>query len=409
MDKAFFIAWFAIWIAIFFAHSNAFFWFGFCLITFLFILKLFSNPRALLNLPKGALVLLAIFMIFLLPFAFMPPDPMRTFEDFLKNYLFHTIIALYLALKIKEDPNFYRSPFFYIPPAFSCVAVSLHHLFSGLKICFTGSPCPSTVFIANDISLLKGFVITSFAYVLVFFLFLGLYVIEKDKKRKLFFLFIGLFSLFMEIILGRRASLLAIMLSSLTISILSPNKKIRRLGVAINLSLILLIVALLLTQVGKEMLIRGDKLDFLAQGKYEESGSFGMRLYIWPIYLKKALEDPFSGTGIGRKTQKLSLAQTNDLALRLEHAHNLFLNLWLQAGIHTMLTFLILYLYTLWLAYKLWSARSEGTISVYLFSFLLAFFIMSMLEGSEEGTRFTPYWIAGGLVWGLHEKNRLPS
>ena len=409
MDKAFFIGWFDIWVAIFFVHSNAFLWFGFSLVTLLFIIKLIFNPRSLLNLPKSILILLVVFIIFLLPFAFMPPDPMRTFEDFLKNYLFHTILALYLALKIKEDSNFYRSSFFYLPPAFSCVAVSLHHIYSGLKICFTGPSCPSTVFIANNISLLKGLVVTSFGYVLVFFLFLGLYVIEKDKNRKLFFLFIGLFSIIMEILLGRRASLLAIMLSSLIISIFSQNKKIRRLGLAISLSLILLTVALLVTPVGKELLIRGDKIDLLAQGKYAESGSFGMRLYIWPIYLKKALEDPFSGTGIGRKAQKLALAQTNELALRLEHAHNLFLNLWLQAGFHTMLTFLLLYLYTIWLAYKIWSESSERTLHGFLLAFLLAFFVMSMLEGSEEGTRFTPYWIASGLVWGFYEKGRLSS
>jgi len=317
MDKAFFIGWFAIWVAIFFVHSNAFLWFGFSLVTLLFIIKLIFNPRSLLNLPKSILILLVIFIIFLLPFAFMPPDPMRTFEDFLKNYLFHTILALYLALKIKEGSNFYRSPVFYLPPALSCVAVSLHHIYSGFKICFTGPSCSSTVFIANNISLLKGLVVTSFGYVLVFFFFLGLYVIEKDKNRKLFFLFISLFSLIMEILLGRRASLLAIMFSSLIISILSQNKKIRSLGLAISLFLILLMVVLLITPVGKEMLIREDKIDLLAQGRYAESGSFGMRLYIWPIYLKKALEDPFSGTGIGRKAQKLSLAQTNELALRL--------------------------------------------------------------------------------------------
>ena len=236
MDKAFFIGWFAIWVAIFFAHTNAFLWFGFSLITLLLIIKLIFNPRTLVNLPKNSLILLVIFIIFLLPFAFMPPDPMRTFEDFLKNYLFHTILALYLALKIKEDSNFYRSPVFYLPPALSCVVVSLHHIYSGLKICFTGPFCSSTVFIANNISLLKGLVVTSFGYVLVFFLFLGLYVIEKDKNRKLYFLFISLFSLIMEILLGRRASLLAIMLSSLIISILSQNKKIRSLGLAISLS-----------------------------------------------------------------------------------------------------------------------------------------------------------------------------
>ena len=74
-----------------------------------------------------------------------------------------------------------------------------------------------------------------------------------------------------------------------------------------------------------------------------------------------------------------------------------------------MLTFLLLYLYTIWLAYKMWSESSEGTMHGFLLAFLLAFFVMSMLEGSEEGTRFTLYWIASGLVWGFYEKSRLSS
>jgi len=51
------------------------------------------------------------------------------------------------------------------------------------------------------------------------------------------------------------------------------------------------------------------------------------RLNIWPIYIKKILEDPFSGTGLGRRVQKHVLSKTKKRALSLEHAHNLFLNL----------------------------------------------------------------------------------
>jgi hypothetical protein len=165
MDKAFFIGWFAIWIAIFFAHSNAFLWFGFSLVTLLFIIKLIFNPRSLLNLPKSILILLVIFIMFLLPFAFMPPNIIRTFEDFLKNYLFHIILALFLALKLRKEPEFYKSPLFYLPPALTCLVVSLHHLYSGIKFCLTNNQCPSTVFIANNISLLSGIVKTPSAFV----------------------------------------------------------------------------------------------------------------------------------------------------------------------------------------------------------------------------------------------------
>lgn len=409
MNKLFFISWLAIWIAIFFAHSKAFLWIGFSLVTLLFLINLVRAPKALLNLPKGVLILNTIFLFFLLPFAFMPPNIIRTFEDFLKNYLFHIILALFLALKLKEEPEFYKSPLFYLPPALTCLVVSLHHLYSGIKLCLTNNQCPSTVFIANNISLLKGLVITSTSYVFVFFFFLGSYFVEKRKNLKSFFLFISFFALFMEIILGRRASILAIILSSLFISILSKHRIVRVIGLSLTLGLTFLTGILLMTPSGRNILIRSDKIHLLFQGRYAEAGSLGERIYMWQIYLKKALEDPFSGTGIGRKTQKTALFQTNELALKLEHAHNLFLNLWLQAGLHTMLTFLILYLYTLFKIYKLWRSNSEKPIHSFLLAFLLAFLVMSMLEGTDEGTRFTPFWITSGLIWGLNEKNSLSS
>jgi len=39
---------------------------------------------------------------------------------------------------------------------------------------------------------------------------------------------------------------------------------------------------------------------------------------------------------------------------------------------------------------------------------LLAFFIISMFEGMEEGTRLTPFWIASGLTYGLWTKLKCP-
>ncbi|MFN3921867.1 MAG: O-antigen ligase family protein, partial [Caldimicrobium sp.] len=141
--------------------------------------------------------------------------------------------------------------------------------------------------------------------------------------------------------------------------------------------------------------------------------SMGERLYIWPIYFKKSLEEPFSGTGLGRRVQKKVLAETNKKALSLEHAHLLFLNLALQAGWHTALIFLYFYLLTLKKAFKLWRLSQENPLFVSLFAFLVAYLIMSLFEGMEEGTRFTPFWIASGIIWGFirkyEEKNEKSS
>jgi len=409
MNKIFFISWLAIWTAIFFAHSKALLWIGFGLITLLFLINLIRMPKNLLNLPKSVLILNIIFLAFLLPFAFMPPNPARTFEDFVKNYLFHIILALFLALKLREVPEFHKSPLFYLPPALTCLAVSLHHLYSGLKLYLLSNHYPITIFIADNISLLKGFNTTLTSYVFVFFFFLGLYFAEKRKNLKVFFLFISFFSLFMEIILGRRASILGIILSGLLISILFKHLTVRTVGLSLALGLTFLTGVLLMTPSGKNLLIRYDKIDLLLQGKYAEAGSFGERIYMWQIYLKKALEDPFSGTGIGWKTQKLSLPKTNELALRHGNPHNLFFNIWLQAGFHTLVTFLFLCFYNIFKVYKLWHFKPEKSINSFLLGYLFAFLIISFFFGTDEGTRFTPFWITSGLIWGLNEKNSLSS
>lgn len=409
MNKLFFISWLAIWIAIFFTHSKAFLWIGFSLVTLLFLINLVRAPKALLNLPKEVLILNTIFLFFLLPFAFMPPNITRTFEDFLKNYLFHIILALFLALKLKDTPEFYKSPLFYLPPALTCLAVSLHHLYSGLKLCLISNQCPSTIFIANNISLLKGIVNTPSAFVFIFFLFLSLYFDENRKKFKYFFLFTSLLALFMQILLGRRASLLSIILSTLILGVISKNKVIKIVGLSLSLGLSLIIGILFITPEGRNMLIRGDKIDLLFQGKYAKAGSFGERIYMWQIYLKKASENPFSGTGIGWKTQKLSLPRTNELALKHGNPHNLFLNIWLQAGFHTLVTFLLLYFYSIFKVCKMYHFNPEKLIYGFLFSYLFAFLIISFFFGTDEETRFTPFWITSGLIWGLNEKNSLSS
>lgn len=409
MNKLFFISWLAIWIAIFFAHSKAFLWIGFSLVTLLFLINLVRVPKALLNLPKGVLILNTIFLFFLLPFAFMPPNIIRTFEDFLKNYLFHITLALFLALKLKEEPEFYKSPLFYLPPALTCLVVSLHHLYSGIKLCLTNNQCPSTVFIANNISLLKGIVNTPSAFVFIFFLFLSLYFNENKNKFKYFFLFTSLLALFMQILLGRRASLLSIILSTLILGVLSKHRVIKIIGLSIGLGLSLIIGILLTIPEGRNILIRSDKIHLLFQGRYAEAGSLGERIYMWQIYFKKASKNPFSGTGIGWKTQKLSLPQTNELALRHGNPHNLFLNIWLQAGLHTLITFLLLCFYNIFKIYKLWHFNPKKSIHGFLLGYLFAFLIISFFFGTDEGTRFTPFWITSGLIWGLNEKNSLSS
>lgn len=159
---------------------------------------------------------------------------------------------------------------------------------------------------------------------------------------------------------------------------------------------------------GRDLFIKSrDNLALLLSFDYEKwakAGSMGYRLYIWPIYFKKSLEEPFSGTGLGRRVQKRVLAETNKRALSLEHSHILFLNLALQAGWHTSLLFLYFYLWTLMKGYRIWRKSREFPLITALFLFLISFFLMSFFEGLEEDTRFTPFWITAAMIWGYAKR-----
>ena len=162
------------------------------------------------------------------------------------------------------------------------------------------------------------------------------------------------------------------------------------------------------TSWGRQLWLRYDKIDLILTGKRElwaQAGSLGQRLYIWPLYFREALKYPLKGTGLARRVQKRVLKDLNEKALRLEHSHNLFLNLWLQAGLLPVIFLLIFYGYTL--KYTLKLAKLGNSAGIYWGGFLIAFLFMSFFEGLEEWTRFTPFWIASALIWGTSEGSSL--
>ncbi len=410
------LGWFFLSLALFLKHTKALEWLGFIFMFLSFIIfpKVIKSSNlefiaSFFKKFKILIVLLGTFLVSLFWFVIISPYPQASIEAFLLNYFFHIIVFLvFIFLSYFKD--FTQNSFFWIILGLSVVFSISYHLAFVLYKCEFNLKCfLSSSFVYISESLLKGVVTTSAPLVFSFFMFLGLFK-ENLSKQRFIYLILSLISLIFLVYIGRRAALLGIFTGYLILLVFSENQILKRYFLAIIVLIIILTTGFLLTPYGKIIMINSrDNLTLLFSKDPEnwaKSGSMGMRLYIWPIYLKKSLEEPFSGTGLGRKVQKKVLSETNKKALSLEHSHNLFLNLALQAGWHTALLFLVFNIWTLKKAYCLWKLSNENFFMASLFLFLISFLIMSFLEGMEEGTRFTTFWIAAGLVWGYEQKYR---
>lgn len=405
----FYLGWLFLSISFFFKHTKGFQWIGLILL-FLFSFYIIKKEwRLLLNTFRNPLIILIIFLICLFWFVLISPYKMASLEAFLLNYFFHVILFfLFLLFAYKQKNTYFSgSLFWYILGAVTLLCIFYYYFYVFKNCNYLLSCTLSSPFIYLNQSLFKGVVSSSAPFVFSFLAFLGLFLSIKNKKRYLYFLIS--FSIFLFLIyIGRRAALLGIFLSFLFLFLFSQNKVLKKLAFSLIVILLLIIGIFLSTHEGKIVLIKSrDNISLLLTSdpkNWAQSGNMGMRLYIWPIYFKKSLEEPFYGTGLGRRVQKRVLSETNKKALSLEHSHILFLNLALQAGWHTSLIFLFFYLWTFKKGYQLWKNSNESPFFTFLFLFLITFFIMSLFEGMEEGTRFTTFWITSGLVWGYEQR-----
>lgn len=400
----FYIGWTGLWFSFYFKNTRGLLY-GADILLFLillfFILKDFNFFK---KLPKTLLILLSFFLVFLFLAVLYSPYPSASFDAFLLNYFFHIslfFLLIYLINNFELNLNLWKLALIVT------LLSNVYYIIFVLLKCHLSISC----FILSgmsfmEFSYLNGIWRTAPAYLFSFLIFLGITFSLKSKLRYLFGIasFINLFFIFW---LGRRASILGIILGFFLLSLISPNKILRKVSLSFFLILTILITGLIITPYGKALLIRSDKIKILLSGNYEEfpkAGSLGERLYVWPIYMETALKNPFKGTGIGRRVQKRVLKEVNERALKLGHPHNIFLSLWLQAGIQTALVFTLFYFFTLYKALHLYKFCPQNPLYGILFTFFVAYFILSIFGGMEELTRFTPFWIGSGLVWGYAQK-----
>lgn len=403
----FYSGWAAIWIASLFRYAKAFLWTGDILLFISLVILIRSNRLNIFSLSKIPTILLGLFLTFLFYFTINTPypDPLGCLDGFLLNYFFNICLFFLIVYLLNSS---ILSIFWLIP----CIVTALSIIYS---IAFVFIKCDlnfacllkSGIYLVESSlfqfkSLFKGLGKTAPVYLFTFCVFLGLFL-KSTGYKKLVFCITSLSSLLTLLWLGRRAALLGCFISFIVLLFLSKKKSLKILSFGILLAILLIIIGVLISPYGKDILIRSDNVQLLFSGEYEkfdEAGSLGQRLHAWPIYLKKVLEHPFSGTGPGMRIQARVLS-----GMPLGHAHNLFLNLWIQGGLQTALVFLIFYLLSFYKCYHLWKASGEDYFIGGLFLFLIAFFIESLFAPLEEQTCFTPFWIASGLVWRYAQKS----
>ncbi|WP_210534562.1 O-antigen ligase family protein [Thermosulfurimonas marina] len=387
------------WISVFFKHMRGLLYVaGFLGIFLLFFYRksIFIWSKSFINVA----IILLLFLASLLPGIFLSPFPWASVDAYCLNYFFHVVLFFLLIARFSLVSS---SGFSLWPIPFMLLLVAFfHYVLMAYEGCFYNFVCWLQAGMSlMEASWLKGLVSTSSAFTFTFFLFGGL-SLKLCRHRKI--LMIGSFlSLFFLFWFARRAAILGLFVGLVMAGLLCPSRKIFRTTLIMTCLLGMVLAGLLAYPLArKTLLLRGDKIDLILSGSREDlarSGSLGMRLYIWPLYLKEASKRIFKGTGLGRRVQKRVLSDLNRRALNLEHAHNLFLNMWLQAGLFPVFLFVIFYGLTLKRA--LWWLKNSGDpLAVGMLAFLLAFLLMSFFEGMEEMTRFTPFWMASGIVWG---------
>ncbi|BAU23916.1 hypothetical protein THC_1551 [Caldimicrobium thiodismutans] len=422
LKSFFYFGWTLLLISIFFKHTKTLWWIGNSLI-FLFIFVFFLLNKEIfkffykLRELKNLLIILAIFLFLLLLFSlFISLNRIYSIEAFITNYFFNIIVFLSLVCLICFYKNNNIILILFILISFVYVMFVMYLLMFFGNLCELNLSC-YVLSISNEIFedaiLQKPLTILPSAYLLCFSVFLIGFITERGKLK---YLFLVLFSIAFLIILwfNRRAILLGIFLSLIFFIFNAQSKYIKKFVLFLTGLFFILAFLIFNNPLLKNMFLGRDNLSILISKNYEDfpqSGSLGIRLYTWPIYIKYLIKNPVKGTGIGRKVQKIAIEKENLDPLGIGNPHNTFLNIWMQAGIQTLIVFLLLYFMTLKRALELFSSRifPYDRFGIGLVVFFIACFVYMNFFGMEEGTRFAPFWIASGLTWGLWTKLKLSN
>jgi O-antigen ligase len=257
------------------------------------------------------------------------------------------------------------------------------------------------MFIDNNKIKLNGLLNISASFVYLIIICVYYFLISQSKKDKFLFYILFFFNFFTLILLARRSPLLGIFSGTL-LSMLFYRYFNRKLFI-ISLSILITIFSITFhPDLKNTILVRGDTSENILKFKEKEVNnlsSVGFRLYEWERSVSILKENPFVGSGLGRKIMKERFFSESLIG----HPHNTLISLALQSGIQTVITFLLFYFI---LFIKNLNLRKSPIKEIYYFSllsfiFMISMFWIFMFAGVEEKIGFIPFWMMSGANLGV--------
>lgn len=216
-----------------------------------------------------------------------------------------------------------------------------------------------------------------FAIITLFFLPIKINKIYKSLLIIIFFV--------LALATGSRGPILGLFLTGFIFMLLNFNRVILKLF----LSVLLLISIIFFTGMGKKISKLGNSkrvfMNITKKGGSKQSTSTRSNLAIGAFLVMQNYP-----LGVGAGNWQVTANKLNPTHLMpLEYPHNLLLEIACEYGIHTMILFLILILYVVYMSYYKMIKHKKDMTSLYplLFYLLLFFFFNSLVSGMLNDSR----------------------
>lgn len=406
-DFVFVISYFLLLIVLFFKSTNSLYFISIFLLL-IYSLRYRNLIQHLIFTNRNLFMFLLLFLLCLLISIIYSPKPLTSLNKFIIYYLFCVVILISFSIFFYNlHPTSQSFTYLKISTIIANAILLLYLYLSALYYC--NFKIKDTIifiyglqmFIDNNKIKLNGLLNISASFVYLIIICVYYFLISQSKKDKFLFYILFFFNFFTLILLARRSPLLGIFSGTL-LSMLFYRYFNRKLFI-ISLSILITIFSITFhPDLKNTILVRGDTSENILKFKEKEVNnlsSVGFRLYEWERSVSILKENPFVGSGLGRKIMKERFFSESLIG----HPHNTLISLALQSGIQTVITFLLFYFI---LFIKNLNLRKSPIKEIYYFSllsfiFMISMFWIFMFAGVEEKIGFIPFWMMSGANLGV--------
>ena len=190
------------------------------------------------------------------------------------------------------------------------------------------------------------------------------YLLKQDSGRKKALLYLTqIFGITALILSGTRGGWLGLLAAIAVFTLLSKNKKV-------------LTAAILFAIVGAITIAATPNLRYRVILPFKGEKSTVSRFSLWHTANKMIEDSPILGKGLYGYQGNFEKYNTDPGLSPINHPHNIFLTLWVETGLLGLISFLIIGIYSAWIAFK----NRTSPIKMGLLLFLIAFFVHGLAD-----------------------------